>query len=657
MKLESARGPLTYVWVTAVVAVALGVRAALDPFLGEQAVFSTLFLAVVLCAWRWGFAESVFAAVTGGLGAAYVFLPPRWSARLGPDEWLSFGLYLVASLGVCWMARDLNLRRELEEQRHETRRLRSEASEAGASQQISEARLMGLVASAMDGIITLDDQHRIVLFNHAAEFMFGVSAEEMIGRGLERLLPPSIADSHSRLIRTFGASGVTRRHMGSLGSVHGVHSDGRVFPIEASISQIEVSGTKWFTVILRDITAREESERLLRTSNAHLAAALEAGRMGTWTVNLDEGTVEWDDANCRLWGITREELGAGSLDFVFSRIHPDDQQMIAETTEAMLRDGTHVNVEYRVPQKDGSVRWHQSRGKVQRDDQGKPIHYAGVTLDITERKRAADLQLRSQKLEALGTLSGGIAHDFNNLLLAIGGNARLALEDLESDHPARESLNEIARATVRATQIVNQILSFSRPGSGERVPVQLQDVVGEALDLLRATTPRMIEIVRNLPDAPLVVQADATQMHQVLVNLVTNAIHAIDTRGRIEVTLDHVVVNGEGNSTLPDLKPGAYGRISIADDGCGMDRSTLARVFDPFFTTREARGGTGLGLSVVHGIVKSHGGTCTVYSEIGHGSVFRVYLPLVEATGSPEAPHRAETSHAAGQRILYVDDE
>jgi PAS domain S-box-containing protein len=303
--------------------------------------------------------------------------------------------------------------------------------------------------------------------------------------------------------------------MGSLGSVHGVHSDGRVFPIEASISQIEVGGSKWFTVILRDITEREESERRLRTSNAHLAAALEAGRMGTWTVNLDEGTVEWDDANCRLWGITREELGAGSLDFVFSKIHPDDQPMIVETTEAMLRDGTHVNVEYRVPQKDGSVRWHQSRGKVQRDDQGKPIHYAGVTLDITERKRAADLQLRSQKLEALGTLSGGIAHDFNNLLLAIGGNARLALEDLEADHPARESLNEIARATSRATQIVNQILSFSRPGSGERVAVQLQEVVVEALDLLRATTPRMIEIVRNLPETPLYIQADAAQMQQV----------------------------------------------------------------------------------------------------------------------------------------------
>jgi len=654
-----ARGPLAQsVGVLLLVTVALAVRWALDPFLGQQAVFSTLFLAVVACAWIWGFAASIAAVFLGGAGASYLFLHERMSFLLrGQDEVLALVLFLVAGLGVCWMGRDLHLRRDLEAQRLESNRWKSEASSAGASQALSEARLMGLVASAMDGIITLDHRFKIVLFNHAAEVMFGVKAEEMLGQGLDSLLPPSVSGQHEGLIRRFGESGVTKRHMGALGAVHGLRSNGVEFPIEASISQVDVDGSRWYTVILRDISEREEAERRLRTSNTHLSAALEAGGMGTWTVNLEKMSVEWDDANCKLWGITQEQLGEGGLDLVYSMIHADDREMIAQTTEEMLREGTHVNVEYRVPQTDGTVRWHQSRGKVHRDAQGRPVHYAGVTLDITERKRAVDLQLRSQKLEALGTLSGGIAHDFNNLLLAISGNVKLALEDVEADHPARLSLAEIEKATTRAAQIVNQILSFSRPGSGERVAIELVGVVSEALDLMRATTPRMIEIVRKLPGDGLHIRADAAQMHQVLVNLVTNAIQAIEGRGTIEVTVDRVFVNGERNASLPDLQEGAYARISIADDGCGMDRETLARVFDPFFTTKDAKGGTGLGLSVVHGILKSHGGTCTVYSEVGHGSVFRLYLPIVAEGAEAVLPWQAELPRASGQRVLYVDDE
>ncbi len=654
-----SRGPIGQaVGVLVLVAAALSLRWVLDPLLGQQAVFSTLFLAVVACAWKWGFAASVAAVFAGGAGAAYFFLNERMSFALrGQDEVLALALFVAAGLGVCWIGRDMHLRRDLEAQRIESIRWKSEATSAGASQALSEARLMGLVASAMDGIITLDDKFRIVLFNHAAEVMFGVRAEEMIGSGLDRLLPRSVAGQHDELIRRFGESGVTKRHMGALGSVHGLRSNGEEFPIEASISQIDVDGSKWFTVILRDISEREEAERRLRTTNTHLAAALEAGGMGTWTVDLKTMRVEWDDANCALWGITQAELGDGGLDLVYSLIHPDDRQMIADTTEDMLRDGTHVNVEYRVPQRDGTIRWHQSRGKVHRDAQGKPIHYAGVTLDITARRRAADLQLRSQKLEALGTLAGGIAHDFNNLLLAIRGNTNLALEDLEASHPAYLSLAEIDKATTRAAQIVNQILSFSRPGSGERTGIDLIGVVNEALDLLRATTPRMIEIVRSIPEGKLHIHADAAQMHQVLVNLVTNAIQAIDERGTIEVKVDRVHVNGEQGGALPDLRQGPYARVSIADDGCGMDRETLARVFDPFFTTKESKGGTGLGLSVVHGILRSHGGTCTVYSEVGHGSVFRLYLPIIEGEAIPDATPRCVPAKADGQRILYVDDE
>ena len=287
--------------------------------------------------------------------------------------------------------------------------------------------------------------------------------------------------------------------------------------------------------------------------------------------------------------------------------------------------------------------------------------------DITDRKRAdeeraaLEVQLRqSQKMEALGTLAGGIAHDFNNVLTAISGNAQLAIEDLAPDHPAVVSLHEIKRATARARDLVRRILAFSRPEQSIQHLIDVRPVVEEALRLLRAAVPRMIDIrLQAEPDLPAVM-ADATQVHQVLMNLGKNACDAMQPEGgTLTIRLTSARIDAPSDSPSPDLHPGRYLRISVADTGTGIPPELLERIFEPFFTTKAHGEGTGLGLSVVHGIVRGHRGAILVRSEPGAGTVFDLYFPAADSKADEITPPSAApaTESGRGERVLYVDDE
>lgn len=408
-----------------------------------------------------------------------------------------------------------------------------------------------------------------------------------------------------------------------------------------------------------DVTERRRAEEALRASQLQLVAALDAAGMGTWLWDIQRDRVTWDQALQRAFGLAAADATDHTLAGVLRHIHAADRERIAGEIAALLEHGSDLSGEYRVPQPDGSERWMSFRGRLQRDAQGRPQQLVGVNIDVTDRKHAAEALLRSQKLEALGTLAGGIAHDFNNLLLAIGGNCELALGDLPADHPARDSLAEIARASSRAGDLVGRILAFSRPSDGGRVVLDLAPIVTEALRLMRASLPTLIAIETEFaPDLPPVA-ADAAQIHQIVVNLTTNAAHAIGRRaGAIAVGLDLVRDAAELQQAAPPLAAGACVRLTVRDDGCGMDERTRARIFDPYFTTKPAGQGTGLGLSVVHGILQAHGAAIAVDSAPGTGTTFRLYFPTAEhaaraampATAAPPAP-------GAGERVLYVDDE
>jgi nitrogen-specific signal transduction histidine kinase/ActR/RegA family two-component response regulator len=286
-------------------------------------------------------------------------------------------------------------------------------------------------------------------------------------------------------------------------------------------------------------------------------------------------------------------------------------------------------------------------------------------IDVTERVRAEqerhllELNLRqAQKMQSLGTLAGGIAHDFNNILLAISGNTRLAMQDLDSDHPVQVSLSEVAKASARATGVVNQILFFSRREELPQSPINLRTVVEESLELIRATLGAQMDIQARLDSTEALVLGDPAQLHQVLLNLATNAAHAMEEGGgRLSIELDQVQVDELIAQQTAELRPGLYQRLTVRDTGVGMLPQVVERIFDPFFTTKPRGQGTGLGLSVVHGIVKSHGGAIAVHTAPGKGSSFLVYLPAIP-TDVPDAQLMpASSERGRGQRILYVDDE
>jgi PAS domain S-box-containing protein len=424
--------------------------------------------------------------------------------------------------------------------------------------------------------------------------------------------------------------------------------------------------------VLLDITARKQAEAALHDNEALWKLALESAGDGVWDWNLVTGEEFFSASIKAMFGYAEDDIDNLSAEFD-SRTHPDDvAQMVADRQAHFEGRVPSYRNEHRIRCKDGSWKWVLSRGMlIARDEEGRPLRMVGTHTDITEHKlaeaqqRALEVQLReSQKMEAIGTLAGGVAHDFNNLLAAILGNLVLAREDVGEGHAAQESLTEINRAAIRARQLVQQILTFSRRQTQEMVRQPLTPLVEEALGLMRSLLPAGIKLVARLPGRSLPVMADATQMQQVLMNLCTNAWQAMDgQQGDITVALREVSLDASKALQLGGVPSGAYACLSVADNGPGMDEHTQRRIFEPFFTTKAPGAGTGLGLAVVHGIVKAHRGAIQIQSRPGEGARFDVYLPLAsDATLGEESPLRetparpASEAAASGKHVIYIDD-
>ncbi len=294
---------------------------------------------------------------------------------------------------------------------------------------------------------------------------------------------------------------------------------------------------------------------------------------------------------------------------------------------------------------------------------GKLVGFT-VIKDLTEQKKAQkekkNLENRlnqAQKMEAIGTLAGGIAHDFNNILGAILGYAEMARDDCPSGTTVVKDLDKVLEASNRAKDLVTQILAFSRQGDAERIPVQPTSIVGEAIKMLRPSLPATIEINQDITSTTSLVLADPTQIHQILMNLCTNAFHAMEeTGGKLDIALKETHLGTEDLVYEPDVEPGTFIQLSVCDSGPGISPTTKERIFDPYFTTKENGKGTGMGLSIVHGIVKSYGGYISLYSELGEGTVFHVYLPVIEEDALPEI-ETIEQVVGGKERVLFIDDE
>ncbi len=414
----------------------------------------------------------------------------------------------------------------------------------------------------------------------------------------------------------------------------------------------------------QEIAERKRVEEALRESEELYRSFVQGFQGIAFRGRINFSPIFFHGAVEEISGYTEDEFTNGDPRWD-QIIHPDDLPTISESSEKIGSVPDYsAEREYRIIRKDGDIRWVHEIIQNLCDRSGKPIMVQGAIYDVTDRKRAEEekskLEAKLQqvhKMEALGTLAGGIAHEFNNILWIIIGNTELALYEIPKKHTSRQTLEEILKACLHAEAVVKQILTFSRQAEVEKRPLQIGKVVEEGLDLLRASLPTTIEISRKIECPSGTIIADSTQIHQVLINLCTNAAHAMREKGGVlEVGVVALELDADTVAQYPDLTPGSYLTLSVSDMGKGMDNKIIDRIFEPYFTTKGSAEVTGMGLAVVHGIVKSHGGVIGVQSEQGEGTTFYVFFPRVESEVTPKTK-ASEPFPRGKERILFVDDE
>ena len=502
---------------------------------------------------------------------------------------------------------------------------------------------------APDAIVTMDSEHRIVDWNRGAVNMFGYTLEEVIGVQLDDLLAPG--ESHIE------ASGKTR-HVLSGQRVEAFETeryrkDGTPLRVIATGSPIMVDGViKGVVAVYTDITDRVRAENALKESEQKFRTLVQQSPFGIALIKKD-GRYQYANPEFRnMFGYTIEDIPTN--DVWFRKAYPDKayRNMVVQTWKADLKQTADEQSRPRtftVTCKNGSR---------------KDIHFRPVTMenmdqfviyeDITEKTKLEQQLQHTQKFEAIGTLAGGIAHDFNNLLMGIQGRASLMSVDLEPSHPDSEHIKAIEDYIRSATDLTKQLLGFAQGGKYEVRPIDINELLLESATMF-GRTKKEIRIHTKLQNPPPVVAADLRQIEQVLLNLYVNAWQAMPDGG--ELYLETKIVTLDDVYCKPyQAKSGRYANVSVTDTGIGMDKSICQRIFDPFFTTKEKARGTGLGLSSAYGIIKNHAGIIAVYSEVGQGTTFNIYLPVSNEEAYRDVPTETELVKGS-ETVLIVDDE
>jgi len=478
---------------------------------------------------------------------------------------------------------------------------------------VSQLRLQSIVDSAMDAIITVNERQNVVLFNQAAEQMFGCSDQEAIGQPLDRFLPMRSREGHRHHVHAFGEGGVTSRKMGQLGTVMGLRSNGKEFPIEAAISHISIEGKKYYTVILRDITDRQRVVEELQRQHEFIEAVLETA--GALVVVMDhQGRILRFNRACEhTTGYSSEEvLGKAVWELL---LVADEIEPVKEVFTRLRAGESRSEHETVWISKDGRRRRIAWSNTVITDQQGAMEYVVATGIDVTLLKQIQDQLRKTERIAELGTLASGMAHEIGTPMNVILGRAEYLL-DRVADEPIKKGLRTIISQVERITKVMNQLLSFARRKAPERVALDLKWVIEDGLEMFQERLARnQILVVTDLADDCPLVQADGDQMSQVLINLVMNSVHAMPDGGTLRISLS------------PDEE---MVKLTVGDSGHGIPRDVVKKVFEPFFTTKEFGQGTGLGLTVVKGIIEEHQGAITVESEEGKGTTFTILLPMAD---------------------------
>ena len=534
----------------------------------------------------------------------------------------------------------------------------------------SEERYRSLVESALDTIFTADAGGRFLYVNNAAATTLGLVPEQVVGRTVDELFPPHVAERYRSGVRRVIETGETI----ATEELSEVSGQPRWFstivqPMRDDAGQIVAA-----QAIVRDITVRKLAEERLTRSEERLKQAVQVADIGFFDHDHLKNERYWSPELRRIAGLQNDDTlpphpstdGSNSVLW----IHPDDRANIVAAVRrahAPQSDGFYA-VEYRFIKPGGEVRWLKVRSQTFFQGEGDarhPVRTVGGAQDITDQKVAEADRIRlqeqltqAQKMESVGRLAGGVAHDFNNMLSVIHGHVELALHAAGPDDPVRSDLEEIRAAARRAADLTRQLLAFARRQVVAPRVLDLNAAVQGSLGMLRRLIGEDIEFIWTPSTEAGRVRIDPSQVDQVLTNLVANARDAIDGVGRVTVQTRGVVLSSADCFGRDGVAPGAYAVIDVTDTGRGMDAGTVAHLFEPFFTTKPVGRGTGLGLATVYGIVKQNDGCIEVISELGRGTTVRIFLPSVQAdvTGATtDMP--AGLPQSGHETVLLVEDE
>lgn len=512
--------------------------------------------------------------------------------------------------------------------------------------EIATRHVAALVEFSDDAIIGKDLNSIITSWNKGAEKIFGYTANEMVGTAITRLIPADRLDEENHILGKIRV-GESVDHFETLRET----KSGRLIHVSVTASPIKDSAGKVIGVskVARDITER----KLAQEQIAEQAALLEKARDAIIVRGLEGEVLFWNSGAERMYGWTRlEVIGRNVREFLYSNPKKFEEVNGLTLSENQWQGELHHLT------KNNSEITVEARWTLIRDKEGRPKSVLAINTDITDKKKIEAQFMRAQRMESVGTLAGGIAHDLNNILAPI----ILSIDFLRTitDHPqAKKILETIDVSAKRGADIVRQVLSFARGLEGQRIEVQPRHLLKDLEIIIKDTFPKDIRLQFSASSNTWTILGDPTQIHQILLNLCVNARDAMPSGGSLTVAVENCVLDQQYAAMNIDAKAGRYTIISVADSGTGIPRDNLEKIFEPFFTTKEINKGTGLGLSAVMAIAKSHGGFVNVYSELGKGTTFKVYLPAIEMSSEAVPPHLQQVNlpRGNGETVLVVDDE
>ena len=381
-------------------------------------------------------------------------------------------------------------------------------------------------------------------------------------------------------------------------------------------------------------------------------------RLGNWEWNVPSNELSWSDEVFSIFGIRQQAFGATYESFL-EQVHPADRERVEQAVRQSLNTYEPYNIEHRIIRPDGEGRIVREQAEVVRDSSGRISRMVGTVQDVTEQKRIEAEFLRAQRMDGIGAIAGGMAHDLNNALAPILMGIQIIRKKV-SEPDVRQMLGVMETNTHRSADMVRQVLTFARGRDGEQEVLQLGRLIREMENILRQTMPKSISVQSIVASDLWPVVANATQLHQTLLNLCVNARDAMPKGGKLTIAADNVELNAEEAKEIPNSRPGSYVMVMVSDTGTGIPPEVLPRIFDAFFTTKAPGKGTGLGLSTIVRIVRNHGGFVSAKSEVGSGTSFEIYLPRAEAlpTGSEapvSKPSAVRPGH--GELIVFIDDD